>query len=393
MPRPRSLPLFLRLRGARVEAGPVGQRQRLGLHRFELAAVVGLPHRVGVGHLLRADHVAPADLGRVQAQAARGRVHQPFDDVDRLGSAGAAVGAQRRGVGQHRLQLEVDGLDVVDAGRHPRADQQLDDHAGGRGIGADVGFGVHAQAEHAAVGVERQFGMAADVAAVAGGQEFLAALGHPLHRSAAACACRRRRRCPPGRHRSSCRSRRRRRRPPRAACRWASRRPRCTACRARRWASACSCAASRGRRRTLPSTVRGSSEVGARRWFSRSSATTCAAWAKAAVAGLGIAVAHLGGEVVGRVGPDLGRAGGEGVVQVHRRSAVPRSRPAPRRGRRARHRRWRRPPPPPLRRRSAPRPTASAWRGVCGALAPPGPGNTGCELIGLTPAFTRSAPV
>ena len=33
----------------------------------------------------------------------------------------------------------------------------------------------------------------------------------------------------------------------------------------------------------LPSTLRGSSEVGARRWFTRSSATTCAAWAKAAV--------------------------------------------------------------------------------------------------------------
>ena len=69
---------------------------------LELAGVVDLAHRVGVGHLLGPDEVAPAQLDAVDAGLARGLVHQPLDGVDGLGPAGAAVGAGRRGVGQHR---------------------------------------------------------------------------------------------------------------------------------------------------------------------------------------------------------------------------------------------------------------------------------------------------
>src|SRR5690606_34807044 len=97
---------------ARGEAVPVGQRQRLVHDRLEAAAVVGLAHRVAVGHLLGADHVAPAQLGAVDAGLRGGRVHQPLDDVDVLGPAGAAVGAGGRAVGEHGAQVEVDDRDV-----------------------------------------------------------------------------------------------------------------------------------------------------------------------------------------------------------------------------------------------------------------------------------------
>ena len=91
MPRPRSLPRLLRLLAARGEAVPVGERQALVHDLLERAAVVGLAHRVRVGHLLGPDQVAPAQLRRIHLHLARRRVHQPLDQVDRLGPAGAAV--------------------------------------------------------------------------------------------------------------------------------------------------------------------------------------------------------------------------------------------------------------------------------------------------------------
>ena len=206
----------LRLLAARGEAVPVGERQALVEDLLERAAVVGLAHRVRVGHLLGPDHVAPAQRRRIHLHLARRRVHQPLDQVDRLRPAGAAVRAGRRGVGQHRGEVQVDRRHVVDAGRDPRADQQLDRDAGRRRVGADVGERLHAQRQHPAVGVERELGVAGDVAAVIRREELLAALGLPAHR-----ALQRPRRVGDDqvfriRRRSSCRSRRRRRRRGRA---------------------------------------------------------------------------------------------------------------------------------------------------------------------------------
>ena len=165
------------------EAVPVGQRQALVEDLREAAAVVDLCHRVGVGHLLGPDHVAPPQRRRILAQPARRGVHQPLDDVDRLGPAGAAVGAGGSGVGHHRGEAQVDQRDIVDAGRDPGADQQLDRDADVRRVAADVGDAAHAQRQHLALRVERQLGTARDVAAVDRGQELLDPLGAPLDRA------------------------------------------------------------------------------------------------------------------------------------------------------------------------------------------------------------------
>ena len=92
----------LRLRAARASK-PLQSAcaRRLVHHLLELADVVGLAHRVLVRHLLGPDEVAPAQRDAVDAGLARRLVHQPLDDVDRLGPAGAAVGAGGRGVGEH----------------------------------------------------------------------------------------------------------------------------------------------------------------------------------------------------------------------------------------------------------------------------------------------------
>ena len=172
--------LGARRRRARAESVPVGQWQRLVHHMLELAGVVDLPHRVGVGHLLGVHKVAPAQFDAVNAGLARCFVHQALHDVDRLGAASAPVGPGRRGVGQHAAKVEVNGLDVVHAGLNPGADHQLDGNASAGGVGAHVGHAVEAQGENLAAGVERQLGLGVHVAPVYGGQKLLAAVGGPF---------------------------------------------------------------------------------------------------------------------------------------------------------------------------------------------------------------------
>ena len=49
-----------------------------------------------------------ADLRRVDLHLARRGLDQALDHVGRLGPAGAAVGVDRRGVGEHRRHFAVD---------------------------------------------------------------------------------------------------------------------------------------------------------------------------------------------------------------------------------------------------------------------------------------------
>ena len=177
-------PARARLRRARGKAVPVGQRQRLLQHPLEAADVVGLAHGVGVGHLLGADEVAPPQGDAVDAGLARRLVHQALDVEDGLGPAGAAVGAGGRLVRQHGAEVKVDHWHVVDAGLHPGADQQLDRHPRGQGVGPHVGVRLHPQRQDAAIGRQRQLGVGPHVAPVGGGEELLAALAAPAHRPA-----------------------------------------------------------------------------------------------------------------------------------------------------------------------------------------------------------------
>ena len=182
MPRPRSLLRARALGLALVEALPVGGGQRLVEHGGELARIVVHARRRLVGHLAGRDVVAPAQLDPVDAHLARRRVDQPLHVVVGLGPAGAAIGADRRGVGEHHLGVHLHRRRRVDV------DQVLHRVGGRRHRRIDVGAGIagagEPHGEEAAVLVERQLGDALVVAAVMVAQEALGALVGPLHRPA-----------------------------------------------------------------------------------------------------------------------------------------------------------------------------------------------------------------
>ena len=164
----------------RVEPGPVGKLERLVHHGGEPAAVVGLVQRILVGHLFRPDHVAPPKLDLIDPCHASRRVHQALDHVDRLRAPRSAVRPRRRGIGEHGLDANVDGADVVDRCRDPGSDQQLDDDPASGGVSADIGEGMHAQREDTAIRVKRELCGARHVAAVRCRQEFVHARSAPL---------------------------------------------------------------------------------------------------------------------------------------------------------------------------------------------------------------------
>ena len=166
---------------AGVKASPVGQRQTLVHHVFKLAGVVHLRHRIGVGHLVRLDEIAPPQLDPVHADLACGFVHQSLHDKNGFRAARTPVGAGGCGVGQNRLEMEIHRLDVIHAGLHPGANQYLNGNARARGISAHIGARMHAQAQNLAGGVQRQFGGGFNVPAMRAGQKFFATFGRPFH--------------------------------------------------------------------------------------------------------------------------------------------------------------------------------------------------------------------
>ena len=181
---PRSLPRCLRLAPPRLEARPVGRLHGAGHEPRELAAVIDEAGRGLVGHGRGRDEVAAAELGGPEARLARRDVDDALDQIARLRAAGAAIGVDRRGVGEHALDPHINRRDGVDAGQHGHARRGRDEGREERQIGAEIGDGLDPERQDAAVGVERQLGMADMVAALDVGEEALGALGGPFDRPA-----------------------------------------------------------------------------------------------------------------------------------------------------------------------------------------------------------------
>ena len=88
------------LRLARGKPVPVGERHRLVEQVGEVAAVIGRAVGALVRHRLGRDVVAAAQLERSIPISARRGVDQPLHVVIGLGASGAAIGADRRRVGE-----------------------------------------------------------------------------------------------------------------------------------------------------------------------------------------------------------------------------------------------------------------------------------------------------
>ena len=175
------LALGRRSRLARSHALVVGVDQRLVERARVVADVIGHDDRRLVRE--RGDEVLAAEFGGVAAGFARGKLHQALDHEGRLGTAGAAIGVDRRRGGVDRIHLGVDRGDVVLARQQRRV--EIGRHRRGEGgeIRAHVGERVDAHARHLARCVHRQLSMGRVVAAVRVGEERLGAVGGPLDRT------------------------------------------------------------------------------------------------------------------------------------------------------------------------------------------------------------------
>ena len=213
------LAALLRLGLARGEAVPVGGLERLGEEQVEVAGIVLLAHRRGVGHL--------RGLSRSCAGAARpdrcrsGATRYPSAARGRAGIPAGRRRDRRRWwpvLVITQVILRSTNGHVVGAGRHLRPDEQRDDDAGAPTDRRRHWRRPPCAGQDPAVLVERQRRLVELVAAGGRGGELLAALGAPLHGPLQHLGR-------PHRHRlvgldagPSCRSRRRCRAPARAPC-------------------------------------------------------------------------------------------------------------------------------------------------------------------------------
>ena len=160
-----------------------GDLQGLPQRQVVVADVVGDAGQRAEREALRVEQVAPADLDGVQAQLRRGQVHHPLEVRRGLGPPGAAEGAHRCGVGQHRRRVVGDRRDVVGALRHHEGGAQGQGTAETR-VGAGVAQHAGPQAGDAAVAPQAQLVPGHLAAPVRHRHEVLRAGVDPPRRSA-----------------------------------------------------------------------------------------------------------------------------------------------------------------------------------------------------------------
>ena len=137
---------------------PIGGDQCVIEDRGEVAAVIDHGGGRGVGHLVGRDVVAATQLYLVDAHLARGGVDQALHVVVAFGAAGAAIGANGRGVGHHAARGDLDQRRAIDAdGVLHRVHRRRNGGAVGE-HGAKIGPAGDAQREEDAVLVQRQLG-------------------------------------------------------------------------------------------------------------------------------------------------------------------------------------------------------------------------------------------
>ena len=172
-----------RLRAARGEPRPVGERERLVHHRGELAAVVGGAVGGFVGHGIGRDEIPAPQLDRVEPVFGRGVIDEAFDGAGDVRPPGAAVGGHRRGVRVGESRTRVQRGDAIDAAHGDGEIACADQRAEHGGVGAEVGAIVETDGEEAPAGIERDLARERQRAAVVLRQEQFRARRHPFHRA------------------------------------------------------------------------------------------------------------------------------------------------------------------------------------------------------------------
>ena len=122
-------------------------------------------------------------FGAVEAALPRRLVDQPLDNIHRLGKPRSARDADRRGVAQHRHDVQRDGWDRVDAALQMHILVGLHRARAARHIGADIRHAANPQREETAIRIERQRSLCLVVASLMVRHEALAACRDPFHRA------------------------------------------------------------------------------------------------------------------------------------------------------------------------------------------------------------------
>ena len=160
----------------------VGRDQRAVEAAHRIAGIVLHQHRRLIGIGLLRDHVAAADLDAVDAHLAGRDIDDALDHEGRFGPAGAAIGIDRHGVGEHHLDVAVDRGRGVDAAEQRPIEIGRDVRPEGREIAAHIGERLDAERQELAVFVERQLGLGDVIAAVAIGDVAFRAARDPFDR-------------------------------------------------------------------------------------------------------------------------------------------------------------------------------------------------------------------
>ena len=145
------------------------------------AAIVDHAERISVGQLLLRHEVAAAQFDAIEPELPRSDVDQALHDEHHLGPTRTAIGPRRRGIAHHTAGAEMRGRYSIDA-RH-NLDALLNHRviASARAEIADV---VATHREEMALGVEREFRVNREVAALEVAEQGFAAIGGPFHRAA-----------------------------------------------------------------------------------------------------------------------------------------------------------------------------------------------------------------
>jgi hypothetical protein len=180
---PRSFAAFCRPLPSLLEAGVIGRFH----HHIEclevVATVIGERNRRRIGIGVIGDEVAPAQHHRVEPHLARGAVDEALHHVTGLWPPSAAIGIDRRGVGENALDLHIDRGGRVIAGEQGAIAPCRDCRREAAEIGTEIGERGDPHGEEFAVLIESELRLGEMVTRLVVGQKDLVALGGPFDRA------------------------------------------------------------------------------------------------------------------------------------------------------------------------------------------------------------------
>ncbi len=168
-------------RAPRLEAREIRDLFQLVHGGMIIAGVIFHRHGRGIGEL--GDEILAPQRDGINAQFPRRLVDHALQLIGRLGTARAAIGIDRHGIREHRLDVHIDQRRAV-IPRHQRAMQPCR-HRRRKGaeIGPHIGVGICADGGKVVLRIQRQLDLGHVIAPMGIGHEGLGPRTGPFHRT------------------------------------------------------------------------------------------------------------------------------------------------------------------------------------------------------------------